>query len=201
METIPSGAYVVIGAALGAFITFLTSWRGQRESRAQLLFKEKSDKVHQFAVDLNTTAYLFLWITWSARYEKELDQDMQAKYWDRILDLMPRLYAGEVLIAGIDKKLDKLSASLVNRADDLDEAISAELILKEGKDKSALAELHERANVFAIDITTGLSDIIKKLRSGYAVEQQKQMATAPMRMPRQDSQNSGRGPRGSTQVG
>jgi hypothetical protein len=164
MATISSGAYGLIGAALGASITLLTTWLSQRETRKQLLFKERSEKVHQFAVDLNTTAYLFLWITWSARY-KDLDQKMLEKYWDKILDLMPRLYAGQVLIAGIDDDLDKLGASLVDRADGLDEAIADELSLKGGKDTAPLKELHERADKFAIDITTDLSESVKQLRS------------------------------------
>jgi hypothetical protein len=87
MATIPPEAYGLVGAALGlvgavfgASISLATtrfSQRNQRileekkirEARAQLVFKEKSKKVYQLAIDLSAIAYSFLWITWSAEYD------------------------------------------------------------------------------------------------------------------------------------
>ena len=103
-------AYALLGALVGAFITFVTTLitqRGQHrlekikidETRAQLVFKETSEKVHQLATDLSALAYAFLWITWGAHYD-DLDQKALQKYWDQALTLMPRLYGDYVLIAG-----------------------------------------------------------------------------------------------------
>jgi hypothetical protein len=173
---VPAEAYGLAGAVLGASITLVTTWLGQRnqreletekirEARKQLLFKEKSEKVHQLAVDLSATAYLFLWVTWSAEYD-DLDQKMLQKYWDQISALMPRLYADQVLIAGLDKELDKLAASFVDEADKLDESIGkATLSLRKPENILLLRKLHADAEAFANAITRGLSASIEKIRS------------------------------------
>ena len=71
-----------------------------REARAQLIFKEKSEKVYQLATDLGAITYSFLWVTWSAELGA-LDQNTLKQYWDEVGRLMPRLYGDYVQIAGL----------------------------------------------------------------------------------------------------
>jgi len=181
MATIPPEAYGLVGAALGlvgavfgASISLATtrfSQRNQRileekkiqEARAQLVFKEKSEKVYQLAIDLSAIAYSFLWITWSAEYD-DLDQKMLEKYWDQIVVLMPRLYANSILVAGLDDGLGKLAESFVEQADKLDVSIGEATLNLSKKNLMRLKELHAEAEAFAESIAKELADGIKKNR-------------------------------------
>ena len=92
--TIPAEGYSLIGAIIGAVIAVATTFFAQRsqrvlelqrakETRTQLAFKEKSEKVYALAVDLAAAAYSFLWVTWEAAHEN-LDQETLNMYWDEI---------------------------------------------------------------------------------------------------------------------
>jgi hypothetical protein len=174
MSTIPTEAYALIGALIGASITLATTWltqRGQssleerkiREARAQLIFKEKSEKVHQLAVDLSAIAYSFLWVTWNAEHGA-LDQNTLQQYWSEIQKLMPRLYGDYVLIAGLDDELGELAASLLDQADILDMSIGEATLNLSKENLLRLKNLHPNAEAFAKSVATDLAAGMKKNR-------------------------------------
>ena len=174
MSTVPSEAYALIGALIGAFITLATTWlaqRGQssleerkiREARAQLIFKEKSEKVYQLATDLGAITYSFLWVTWSAELGA-LDQNTLKQYWDEVGRLMPRLYGDYVQIAGLDDELGRLARSLVDQADSLDTRIGEAALNLSKENVLRLKNLHADAEAFADSVATGLAAGMKKNR-------------------------------------
>ena len=134
-----------------------------RESRTQLLFKEQADKVSQLAGDLGAASYAFLWVTWSAEHD-DLDDKMMATYYRDIKGIMPRLYADYISVAALDDKLGDLAGSLVDAADELDEAIGKAALNLTAKNIQQLGSLQPKAMKFADEISRKLADEMKRKR-------------------------------------
>jgi hypothetical protein len=168
-----TGMYTLAGAfigLLGAIIGSWASWRSQQrleqqrldQNRAQLLFKEKADKVHQFANDLGAAAYAFILVTWNAKHDS-LDKASLERYWSDIRGIMPRLYGDSIILAALDDELGKIAASLIEKADKLDVAIGEVAVPLTQENIQKLVPLHEDANQFA-DVLKKLADEMKGKR-------------------------------------
>ena len=176
MNSIPSEAYTLFGAIIGASITLCTTWLAQRsqrnleherlrEGRAQLLFKEKAERVYQFATDLGAAAYAFVSITWNAQHAV-LDAEAKEDYFADIKEIMPRLYAGYVQLAALDDELGKVAESLVDQADQLDVAIAEATVAVDQVDPQKLRSLREGAEKFADAVSKSLAEEMKRKRLG-----------------------------------
>jgi hypothetical protein len=174
MTRIPAGAYTLIGALIGAAITLATTWLGQRgqraleerkaqETRKQLVSKEKSERVYQLVTDLSAAAYSFLWITWGAQHD-DLDQKTLQQYWDDMRNLMPRVYADYVLVAGLDDDLGQLAGSLVDQADVLDDGIGKATLELNEDTIERLKSLRPLAETFAKSVAEELATKMKEKR-------------------------------------
>lgn len=171
----PSGAYTLLGAVIGAAITLLTTWTAQRwqrkleqkkieEARADLLYKERAEKVYQFATDLGAAAYAFVSITWCAEHEA-FDQEEVDNFSEEIRPIMPRLYASYAILAGLDDDLEQVAGSLVDRADELDTGIGEAVIpFHEGESANKVAALRQKALDFSHAASEELAAQMKKKR-------------------------------------
>jgi hypothetical protein len=174
MAIIPSEAYTLIGAVIGATITLATTWLAQysqrhleqerfKQGRVQLLFKENTEKMYQFASDLGAAAYSFILITWEAEHDS-LDKKAADTYFAEIKTIMPRLYADYIILAGLDDDFGKVAASLVDHADRLDLAIGKEAVALNQGNVQKLASLRNEAEQFADAIMKNLADEMKRKR-------------------------------------
>lgn len=127
-----------------------------------MLFKEKADKVHQFANDLGAAAYAFVLVTWNAKHNS-LDKPSLERYWSDIRGIMPRLYGDSIILAALDDELGKVATSLIKQADELDVAIGEVGVSLTPENIKKLASLYKDANQFA-DVLKTLPDEMKRKR-------------------------------------
>jgi hypothetical protein len=175
MAGIPVNVYSGLGGVfIGGLVTFLTTWltqRGQirledirtRETRRQLVFKERAEKVYQFTVDLTALVYAFLTVTWDGEHGN-LNPDLLKQYFDEVQRLMPRVYGGYVLVAGLDDDLGSIAGELVEIADKLDVSIGEATLNASGYDAQRMTDLHLEAESFAKSVTDNLAKWLKKNR-------------------------------------
>jgi RHS repeat-associated protein len=167
---IPAGAYSLFGAVVGSAITFTATILAQRSERArekirlqevkaQLLFKERADRLSQFAIDLGAAAYSFVWLTWSAEND-DLDKKTVEKYWDEIQRTMPRLYGGYIMVAGLDDELGIVAKALIEKADELDMAIGKALLNLNRQDFERLKKLRPKSEQFSDDVNNDIARVI-----------------------------------------
>ena len=177
----PDGVSTLVGALagaasalVGAAIALVTTWLIQRtqrvleqkkitETRVQLVYKETSDKVYQLAVDLSAASYLFLWLTWCAKHD-DLDEKTLERYWADIQKIMPRLYGDYVALAALDDEIGSVAGRLVDKADDLEVAISKAAPQFNKQARRQLTLLRPKALRFADDVSDDLAGVMKTKR-------------------------------------
>ena len=176
MSTVPSEAYALIGALIGAFITLATTWlaqRGQssleerkiREARAQLIFKGKVGKSLPIGRPTLARSHTHSFGSRGVLETRCLGFPNTLKqYWDEVRRLMPRLFGDYVQIAGLDDELGRLAISLVDQADSLDTRIGEAALNLSKENVLRLKNLHADAEAFADLVAMGLAAGMKKYR-------------------------------------